>query len=158
MRDSTVESPAFLFRFRVRYPECDAQGVVFNARYGDYADLSMTEFLRATLGGYQALVDRHLETQVVRLLIEWKGPARFDDVICAHVVCSHMGTTSFALQATFTHTDGRAIAQAEIRYVMVDGRTFTKVPVPDDLRSALIAGAPGCVIDQSGQMLKPRLG
>ena len=37
----------FRFYFRVRYAECDAQKVVFNARYGDYVDLGFTEFLRA---------------------------------------------------------------------------------------------------------------
>ena len=40
-------SEPFRFRFRVRYNECDAQLVVFNARYADYVDLAMTEFMRA---------------------------------------------------------------------------------------------------------------
>lgn len=147
------ELARFEFRFRVRYPECDAQGVVFNARYADYADLSVTEFLRATLGGYKALVDRGFETQVVRMLIEWKGPARFDDILRAQVHCTHLGTSSFALQVVFTHTDLRPIATADITYVMVDAATFTKVAVPDDIRAALQAGAGGVVTDQSGATL-----
>ena len=76
---------AFVFRFRVRYSECDAQGVVFNARYADFVDMASTEFWRALVGGYKALVARGLETQVVSLLINWKSPARFDDVMCARV-------------------------------------------------------------------------
>ena len=47
----------FEFLFRVRYDECDPQGVVFNARYGDYIDLALTEFMRAAMGGYNALVN-----------------------------------------------------------------------------------------------------
>ena len=39
----------FRYYLRVRYQECDAQHVVFNARYGDYVDLACFEFLRAAL-------------------------------------------------------------------------------------------------------------
>lgn len=149
-RNPSENQTAFTFRFRVRYPECDAQGVVFNARYGDYADLSTTEFLRACIGGYSALVNRGLETQVVRMLIEWKGPARFDDVVCAMVRCINIGNTSFSLQVRFEHCDGRPIATADMTYVMVDAATFTKTPIPPDLRERLQQGAPGRTMDQSG--------
>ena len=33
----------FRYYLRVRYGECDAQKVVFNARYADYIDLATTE-------------------------------------------------------------------------------------------------------------------
>ena len=36
------ETP-FRFRFRVRYGECDAQWVVFNARYADVVDIAVNE-------------------------------------------------------------------------------------------------------------------
>lgn len=38
---------AFRYYLRVRYDECDAQKVVFNARYGAYVDLAVGEFYRA---------------------------------------------------------------------------------------------------------------
>jgi acyl-CoA thioester hydrolase len=43
--------PAKPFRYyvRVRYQDCDSQHVVFNARYGDYLDLAITEFLAAAM-------------------------------------------------------------------------------------------------------------
>jgi acyl-CoA thioesterase FadM len=31
---------------RVRFAECDAQNVVFNARYGDYVDVAVSEYYR----------------------------------------------------------------------------------------------------------------
>lgn len=140
----------FEFRFRVRYPECDAQGVVFNARYGDYADLSVTEFLRPVVGGYKALMARGLETQVVRLLIEWQGPARFDEVLSAQVRAVKLGNTSFTLGVVLRAPQRRSVATCEITYVLVDARTFTKTPLPADLRDALERGAPGVITDQSG--------
>ena len=47
----------FEFRLRVRYGECDAQGVVFNARYGDYVDIAVNEYIRTLFGDYQRLLE-----------------------------------------------------------------------------------------------------
>ena len=43
-------SAIFRFRFRVRYGECDAQQIVFNARWADYVDIAATEYTRALFG------------------------------------------------------------------------------------------------------------
>ena len=45
----------FRYYLRVRYQDCDAQKVVFNARYGDYFDVACIEFLRAALPSPQAM-------------------------------------------------------------------------------------------------------
>ncbi len=42
----------FRYYLRVRYGECDAQKVVFNARYAEYVDLATTD-LRALGYGEQ---------------------------------------------------------------------------------------------------------
>jgi len=70
----------FRYYVRVRYQECDAQHVVFNARYGDYIDLACFEFLRAALPRPRDVFDGTFESQTVRQVVEWKAPARFDDV------------------------------------------------------------------------------
>ena len=70
-------SDRFRYYVRVRYGECDAQKVVFNARYADYVDLSTTEFLRA-LGFGEALINGTFDYQLVKLTIEMEssGPLR----------------------------------------------------------------------------------
>ncbi|GAB3673289.1 acyl-CoA thioesterase [Salinisphaera aquimarina] len=142
---------AFRYRFRVRYNECDAQQVVFNARYADYVDLAMTEFMRAIGRDYTALLARGLDNQVVKLTLEWQAPARFDEVIEVRVSSPHVGLTSFAMAYEIVHaaTD-RVLCTAEAVYVMMTTDPFEKTPVPDDLRAALGDGAVGQVIDHSG--------
>ena len=142
----------FCFRFRVRYNECDAQQVVFNARYGDYVDLAMTEFMRAMGCDYNQLLAQGLDNQVVKLTTEWQSSARFDDVLNAFVSVKQLGNTSFTLEAEILHADdGRAIASSQAVYVMMTTEPFAKTPVPDDLRELLQTGAPGVVVDQSGR-------
>jgi acyl-CoA thioester hydrolase len=145
---STIDS--FRYLLRVRYAECDAQKVVFNARYGDYIDLAVTEFFRA-LGYGSALIDGGLDYQLVKQTIEWKGPARFDQVLAVTVRAIRLGTTSFAIATEFrVHKEDRLIAQGETIYVLVDADSLGKRAIPDDIRAALERGAPGAVIDHAG--------
>ncbi len=144
-------SQAFEFLFRVRYGECDAQGVVFNARYGDYTDLAVNEYLRAALGGYPELVRLGYETQVVRLLTEWKSPAHYDEVLKASVYPSHFGNTSFTLTVEFVNgATGALVATSQATYVLVDAKEFTKQIIPAEIKSALQEGAVGKQINQAG--------
>ena len=141
----------FTFLTRVRYGECDAQMVVFNARYGDYADLAATEFFRAIFGGLHALLERGLDMQVAHYSIDWKAPARFDDILGVRVHAGHIGNTSFTLHMEFfLAATGKEVAGVKLVYVMVTNPGFTKTAVPDDLRTALQRGAPGVVMNQSG--------
>lgn len=141
----------FQLLLRVRYGECDAQQVVFNARYGDYVDVAATEFYRAVFGSYHSLLEQGLDSQVVRMTTDWTAPARFDDVLQLEVRCLRLGNSSFTLEVEIRrHADQTAITRSEVTYVMVDGQTFTKVAIPAAIRSELERGAPGVVINQAG--------
>src|ERR671926_16488 len=54
----------FRHRLRVRYGECDPQGIVFNANYLAYFDVGITELWRATVGPWQVMVDRGVDMVV----------------------------------------------------------------------------------------------
>ena len=141
----------FTLLLRVRYGECDAQQVVFNARYGDYIDVAVTEFYRTLFGSYQSLLDRGLDSQVVRMTTDWSSPARFDDVLALQVQTLRLGTTSYSLQVDIVHhAEQRLVARSEITYVMVDTHAFSKAAIPDDLRAQFEHGAPGALINQAG--------
>jgi acyl-CoA thioester hydrolase len=139
----------FTYYLRVRYGECDAQKVVFNARYGDYVDVAVNEFIRA-LGLGDALINGVLDFQLVKQTIEWKASARFDQVLALSVHAGHLGTTSFTLRTEFRIAgDDRVIATVETVYVLVDAKSLQKVPLPDALRAALTGGAAGKVTDHA---------
>ena len=141
----------FTLLLRVRYGECDAQHVVFNARFGDYADIAMTEFLRKLIGGYDRLIEAGMDTQVVRLTTDFRSPARFDDVLAITVETTSIGNTSFALtMQMYEYPSRRHIATTTATYVLVTAKTHRKMRVPDDMRSLLEQGAPGTTVNQAG--------
>ena len=145
-------SEHFRYYLRVRYSECDAQKVVFNARYGEYMDLASTAFLQA-IGLRQLLARGEFDYQVVKQTTEWKAPARFDEVLELSVYASHLGNTSFSLITEFRLAGSEQItATAETVYVAVNPETLIKTPLTDDVRSALQRGGPGLVIDHAGYL------
>lgn len=145
----TTERP-FRYFLRVRYNECDAQKVVFNARYGDYIDLAVLEFLKA-VGFGEAAVTSELDYQLVKQTIEWKAPARFDEIIEVSVWTTRCGTTSFVIATEFRRAGADVpLATGETVYVLVDAETLTKRTLPDDFRAALERGAPGATADHAG--------
>src|SRR6266536_3430781 len=79
-RHMTGELTPFRYYLRVRYIECDAQKVVFNSRYSEYVDVGINEFLRAA-GVLSDFITGPLDFQLVKQTIEWKAPARFDQVL-----------------------------------------------------------------------------
>ncbi len=145
-----MDASPFRFRFRVRYGECDAQKIVFNARWADYIDIAATEYTRVLFGGVD-LAGAGIDWRLVRQLIEWKAPARFDDVLQAALTTARVGTTSFTLASIFTRwADGAVLATAETVYVVVDPALDRALRVPDRHRAALEAGARGLIIDHAG--------
>lgn len=143
---------AFTYLLRVRYSECDAQQVVFNARYADYVDTAVTEYYRALGIDYREMVAAGLDNQLVSLSLQWSSPARFDDVLAVRVKTLRLGTTSFTLELAFSHFHSeRAIAVAEAVYVLVETSQYCKTPIPDALRQRFLDGAKGRVISHAGE-------
>ena len=141
----------FRYYLRVRYQDCDAQHVVFNSRYSEYADLVSFEFMRAALPRPTDGFDGTFELQTVRQAIEWRSPARFDDVLEIAAWVSRIGTTSLTLSTEMRRAGEVAVlATSETVYVHVDPKTFTKRPIAPEMRAALEAGARGKTTDHAG--------
>jgi len=148
---NSIDSP-FRFRFRVRYSECDAQSVVFNARYADYVDIAVNEYIRTLFGDYQNLLDQDRDVQVVSLTVNYRAPARFDDVLEARIRAGRIGNTSFTLHLEFCrHGDDLQVAEADITHVLIQPSTEAKTPVAGSVREKLEAGAPGVLISHAGE-------
>lgn len=142
---------SFILLLRVRYGECDAQQVVFNARYADYIDIAMTEYFRAAVGGFQELLDKGLDSQVVSLHIDWHSSAKFDDVLAITVSSTKVGNTSYGFEIVITDfKTQKLIAKSTTTYVMVDTQNYQKAPVPDWLREKLSSSPEIPLINQAG--------
>ena len=71
----------FVHELRVRYHETDAQHHVYNARYLEYLDVAMTEYLRDLGWPYAELVELGFDPVVGKIEIEFQRPAGFDEIL-----------------------------------------------------------------------------
>ena len=132
-------SKLFRHRLRVRYSECDPQGVVFNANYLTYFDLTMTELWRE-LGGYQAMVDAGVDMVVAEARVRYRAPLRFDDEFEARVTVTNLGETSMSAALELAR-DGETAAEGDLRYVFIETGGGAKQPIPDRIRDRLASYA-----------------
>jgi acyl-CoA thioester hydrolase len=126
---------AFAHRLRVRYNECDPQGVVFNANYLTYFDLTMTELWRE-LGGYQAMVDAGVDMVVAEATVRYRAALRFDDEFEVVASIGRLGDTSMTTAITIVRGD-ETVAEGELRHVFVESGGGDTAPIPEPIRSGL---------------------
>ena len=67
--------------FRVRYGETDQMGVVYHGNYAQYFEMGRTGWLREMGFSYRALEESGIMLPVISLSINYKKPARYDDLI-----------------------------------------------------------------------------
>ncbi len=132
------ESRSVWWQLRVRFQECDPQKVVFNAHYIAFADMAVFEFWRETMGNYDAVLERGVDSVVIASEARYFAPAHFDDVLDIEGLVSHVGTTSFEF-TTRIHRDGALLTEVKMRYVFVDTEAGGKKEPPDDIRQVLLA-------------------
>ena len=128
-------SEPFRHQLRVRYNECDPQGVVFNANYLTYFDLTMTELWRE-LGGYQAMVDAGVDMVVAEARILYRSALRFDDEFEAQAEIASLGGTSMSAEILLVR-DGEPVAEGELRYVFIESGGGATASIPEPIRTGL---------------------
>ena len=131
----------FFFPLRVRYAEVDQQGIVFNAHYLTYFDVGITEYFRALGYDYTSQPARTgTDFHVVKSLVEYKAPVRFDEEIEVAVRTARLGRTSLTFGlAIFGKSEEELRATGEIVYVNADQATHKAVPIPSRLQALISA-------------------
>ena len=119
--------------------ECDAQSIVFNGAYMDYLEVGQSEYYR-NLGFsiYKVAAQGYFDTAVVKVEIEYKAPARVDDMLILHVRVSHIGNTSLILNVEIYPQDSDTLLTTiQSVYVGYHADTGNTRPVPDEMRELI---------------------
>ena len=121
---------------RVRWMECDAQGIVFNGAYLDYLEVGQSEYFR-NLGFsiYKVGQRGFFDTAVVKTVLEYKAPARVDEMLDLYVRAGQFGNTSFHLDMEIYRQSSDTLLNA-VQAVSVgyDAASGTAQRVPDEIR------------------------
>jgi acyl-CoA thioester hydrolase len=126
----------YVHEVRVRYGECDPQGIVFNANYLLYFDVGFTELWRAAIGKWTDMVERGVDAVVAEANLKFRAPARYDDLLELQSWIDELGTTSMIVRVDIVR-DGEVLVEGRLRYVCVSTETWGKTPIPDWIREPL---------------------
>ena len=126
----------FSMQLRVRYGECDPQGVVFNANYFGYFDVALTEAWREAIGPYNDMIEQHgTDLVVAEANARYLGPARFDDVLDIEWRITRLGDTSIGTRIDVS-VDGQPVVEGNMRHVFIEPATKEKKEMPAEIRAA----------------------
>jgi acyl-CoA thioester hydrolase len=127
---------AFRHRLRVRYAECDPQGIVFNANYLLYVDVTFTELWRAAVGPWQEMVDSGYDCVVADVQLSFHAPARFDDEVDVTMDVERLGRSSIESALAFRRGE-ELLASGTLRHVVVSAESWSSVEMPAFIRDGL---------------------
>ncbi|RCK76546.1 MAG: 4-hydroxybenzoyl-CoA thioesterase family active site [Ignavibacteriae bacterium] len=123
----------FKYQLRVRSYEVDWAGIVHNAVYLQYFETGRIEYLKH-LGievSYQN-INTKSRVVIVRNEINYKHPARFDDLLDIYVRISTIGKTSFTFESVIVNPILRKYISDNISvHVWLDEITGEPIKVDD---------------------------
>ena len=122
-------------RLRVRWSEIDAQQIVFNGHYLTYFDTGIAGYWRALAVPYADTMESLGGDMFVRkATLDYRGSARYDDVLDIAVRCARVGTSSMLFEGG-AFRQGELLVGCELTYVFADPRLKKPLPVPAELRA-----------------------
>ncbi|GBD20567.1 1,4-dihydroxy-2-naphthoyl-CoA hydrolase [bacterium HR28] len=129
----------FWFPWRVRYRDCDKQGVVYFAVYLEYIEHALMEYFRALgIDLRRTIEEGSFDWAAVHAEIDWRSPAVFDDELAIGLRVSRIGRSSFDVEFAVTNAEKNVLhAVGRLVLVCFDVRTRQARPVPDFVRQAV---------------------
>lgn len=129
-------TPPFVHQLRVRYHECDAQGIVFNAHHFAFFDITLTELWRDAFGSYNTLVEAGSDVIVAEARASFHASPRFDDLLDIEMTIEKLGNTSMVSRFEEKRA-GQLLVSGRMVHVFVDPSTNQKQQIPADVRERL---------------------
>lgn len=132
----------FVYRFTVRFGECDPAGVVYYPRYFDWFHRTMEAWFGEGLGYPYHQVLEELGFPSVHAEADYKAPCRMGEQVDVQLRVGRLGRASVTLELAVVGPDGRQRATGRVVIVVIKmepggDQHFKLRPLPDHLRQAM---------------------
>ncbi|MDD7201140.1 MAG: YbgC/FadM family acyl-CoA thioesterase [Sphaerochaetaceae bacterium] len=128
----------YKFPVRVYYSDTDAEGVVYHARYLDFAEHARTEMLRQV--GVQQSASQKAGTMLVvsSITIDFKRPGYLDDLLTVETEVESSKVFSLVLRQTIKRGD-EVLALLSVKIASVSVGTKRPAPLKRGVVDAIMA-------------------
>ena len=126
MRENTT-------KLRVRYGETDQMGVVYYGNYAQFLEQGRTEWLRELGFSYKWMEENDVLLPVTNLNIDYKLPARYDDVISITTRLRKIPTFRIEFDYEIHNEQDELLVIASTTLVFINSITNKLMKAPDYL-------------------------
>jgi acyl-CoA thioester hydrolase len=121
----------FEFNVRVRYAETDQMGVVYHGNYAQYFEMGRVEWLRNMGVSYKWMEDNGVMLPVVSLSMDYKKPARYDDVLTVKTIFKSQTSVKIEFDYEIYNEKGELLTIGYSMLVFVNMKTGRPILPPD---------------------------
>lgn len=142
---STLPRAAFRAPARVRFGDCDPAGIVFFAAWFAIANAAIEDWFEQALGlDFHALhTRRRVGTGFAHAEADFFRPGLMGDRIALTPIVTRIGGASYAFDV-HVHRAEEEVARLHLVTAVTDLDARRAIPIPDDLRAALVAYQERC--------------
>lgn len=117
-------------QIRVRYAETDQMGVVYHGNYVQYLEQGRTEWLRNMGFSYKWMEDNGIHLPVIKLSINYKAPAKYDDELTVFTSLRKIPTYRIEFYYEIYNQNNELLVTADTTLVFINSETnkLTKAP------------------------------
>lgn len=118
------------FTVRVRYAETDQMGVVYHGNYAQYFEMGRVEWLRNLGVSYKWMEENGVMLTVVSLEMNYKKPARYDDVLRVKTVLKSQNSVKIEFDYEIYNEQNELLTTGYSMLVFVDMKTGRPIIPP----------------------------
>jgi acyl-CoA thioester hydrolase len=118
------------FYVRVRYAETDQMGVVYHGNYAQYFEMGRVEWLRNLGISYKWMEENGVMLPVVSLELNYKKPARYDDVLRIKTKLKSQSTVKIEFDYEIYNEQNQLLTTGYSMLVFVDMKTGRPIIPP----------------------------
>jgi acyl-CoA thioester hydrolase len=126
------------FNVRVRYAETDQMGVVYHGNYAQYFEMGRVEWLRNLGISYKWMEDNGIMLPVVSLNINYKKPARYDDLLRVKTIFKSQTSVKIEFDYEIYNEQGELLTIANSILVFVNMKTARPTIPPEYVTEKLL--------------------
>lgn len=125
-------------RQKIRYSDCDAQAIVFNANYPRYWDDALTDWFEENGFGGVDLGGLEEEVVTARMEMDFRASATLGDTLETAVEVERVGNTSMTVGLSTTRlSDGALVVEGREVLVFVNPGSHRPTAVPKRVLSVV---------------------
>jgi acyl-CoA thioester hydrolase len=134
---SDIDLPVFI-KIPVAWGEQDLFGHLNNIVFFRYFESVRMHFLDR-IGVLESHKEHGIGVILASTTCDFKKPVEWPQMLTVRTGCDHVGNTSFTMQYKITNEIGDVVATGSSVQVMYDYGRKTKLPIPDEVISAIAA-------------------